>query len=100
MHILNISVFFFGTSSGFATQRVWINPLMKPTLSSLAISLPMACRFLISKASPWLLYRLGSRVDVKVVLGEFPRYSGHVRWLPCEDISIFAQELDERAFLF
>ena len=34
------------------------------------------------------------------MLGDVPRYAQHVRWLPCEDITIEAQEVDELAFLF
>jgi hypothetical protein len=34
------------------------------------------------------------------VLGEFPRYTYHVRWLPCEDVLVLIEELDKRAFLF
>ena len=32
--------------------------------------------------------------------GDFPRYARHVRWLPCEDITIGVQKVDELAFLF
>jgi hypothetical protein len=38
-------------------------------------------------------------VDVKFVLGEFPRDTWHVGWFPCKDVSILTEELDERAFL-
>ena len=34
------------------------------------------------------------------MLGDVPWYARHVRWLPCEDITIGAQEVDELAFLF
>jgi hypothetical protein len=34
------------------------------------------------------------------VLGKFPRYTCHVIWLPCEDVPVLTEELDERAFLF
>ena len=33
------------------------------------------------------------------MLGKFPWYSRHVSRLPCEDIFVIAEELDERAFL-
>ena len=33
------------------------------------------------------------------MLGDVPWYARHVRWLPCEDITIGAQEVDELAFL-
>jgi hypothetical protein len=36
---------------------------------------------------------------MKVVLSEFPRYTQHVRWLPCEDVSVLTEELDEHAFV-
>ena len=34
------------------------------------------------------------------MLGDVPWYAWHVRWLPCEDIAIGVQEVDEFAFLF
>ena len=34
------------------------------------------------------------------MLGDIPRYAWHVRWLPCEDIAIGMQEVNELAFLF
>ena len=34
------------------------------------------------------------------MLGDVPWYAQHVRWLPCEDITIGVQEVDELAFLF
>ena len=34
------------------------------------------------------------------MLGEVPWYARHVRWLPCEDIAIGAQEVNELTFLF
>ena len=34
------------------------------------------------------------------MLGDLPRYAWHVRRLPCEDIPIRVQEVDELAFLF
>ena len=34
------------------------------------------------------------------MLGDLPWYPRHVRRLPCEDIAIVAQEVDELAFLF
>ena len=39
-------------------------------------------------------------IDVECVLGEFPGYSWHVGWAPCEDFPALTEELDERAFLF
>ena len=34
------------------------------------------------------------------MLDDVPRYARHVRRLPCEDIEIGVQEVDELAFLF
>ena len=34
------------------------------------------------------------------MFGDLPRYAWHVRWFPCKDIMIGAQEVDELAFLF
>ena len=34
------------------------------------------------------------------MLGDVLRYARHVGWLPCEDIAIGVQEIDELAFLF
>jgi hypothetical protein len=47
-----------------------------------------------------LSYWLGARDYLQGMLGKFPRYTCHVRWLPCKDIPILTEELDERAFLF
>ena len=38
-------------------------------------------------------------VDVEFVLSEFPRHTRHVSGIPCEDVPILTEELDERAFL-
>ena len=34
------------------------------------------------------------------MLGDILWYAWHVRWLPCKDITIGVQEVDEVAFLF
>jgi hypothetical protein len=47
-----------------------------------------------------LSYWLGARDYLQGMLGEFPRYTYHVRWLPCEDVPVLTEELDKRAFLF
>jgi hypothetical protein len=54
----------------------------------------------ISEASHCLSYWLGSRDYLQGMLGEFPGYTYHVRWLLCEDVPVLTEELDERAFLF
>ena len=40
------------------------------------------------------------RIYIKSVINEFPWYTWHVRRLPCKDVPILTDELDERAFLF
>jgi hypothetical protein len=54
----------------------------------------------ISEASHSLSYWLGARNYLQSVLSEFPRYTYHVRWLPCKDVPVLTEELDERDFLF
>jgi hypothetical protein len=34
------------------------------------------------------------------MLDEFLGYSDHVSWLPCKDILVLTEELDEHVFLF
>src|ERR1041385_73087 len=48
----------------------------------------------------WLLDRLGSRSDMKLVLGKFPRYTRHVMWEPCKDVTVLTEGLDDLRFLF
>ncbi len=47
-----------------------------------------------------LLDRLILGINIKSVLSEFSRYTWHARRLPCKDVPILMDELDERAFLF
>ena len=44
--------------------------------------------------------RFKLRINIKCVLSKFPRYTWHVRRLPCKDVPVLMDELDERAFLF
>ena len=39
-------------------------------------------------------------VDSQTVLSQLPGYTWHVRWLPCKDVPVLTEELDERFFLF
>jgi hypothetical protein len=34
------------------------------------------------------------------VLDQIPGHPWHVRWFPCEDVSVSLEEADERVFLF
>jgi hypothetical protein len=34
------------------------------------------------------------------MLDQLPRHPWHVRWLPCEDVGVSPEEVDERVFLF
>ena len=38
--------------------------------------------------------RLKLGIHIKSVLSEFPRYTWHVRWLPCKDVPVLTDELD------
>ena len=52
------------------------------------------------KAAKILLDRFKLGINIESVLSEFPRYTWHVRRLPCKDVPVLTDELDERAFLF
>ena len=39
-------------------------------------------------------------INIESVLSKFSRYTRHVRRLPCKDVPVLMDELDERAFLF
>jgi hypothetical protein len=47
-----------------------------------------------------LLDRSGSGSNVQRLLGDIPRYAGHVRGTPREDVGVRAEEVDEHCFLF
>ena len=55
---------------------------------------------LFVEAAEKLPDRFELRIYVKGVLSEFPRYTRHVKRLPCKDVPVLTDELDERAFLF
>ena len=55
---------------------------------------------LVVEATQALLHRLGFCPDLQGVLGDFSRNAWHVRWFPRKDISVGAEEVDERVFLF
>ena len=47
-----------------------------------------------------LLDRFKLGINIESVLSEFPRYTWHVRRLPCKNVPVLMDELDEHAFLF
>jgi hypothetical protein len=47
-----------------------------------------------------LLHGSGSSSDIQRVLSDIPRYAGHVRGTPCENVGICAEKVDEHCFLF
>ena len=55
---------------------------------------------LLVKLAKKLLDRFKHWINIKSVLNEFSQYTWHVRRLPCKDVPILTDELDERAFLF
>ena len=46
------------------------------------------------------LDRFYFRVDSQVMLSQLPGNTRHVRRLPCKNVPVLMDELDERAFLF
>ena len=46
------------------------------------------------------LDRSSFRVDPQSVLSQFPGYTRHVSGLPCEDVPVLMEGLDELGFLF
>ena len=52
------------------------------------------------EAAEKLLDRFKLGINIKSVLSEFSRYTWHVRRLPCKDVPVLTDELDERALLF
>jgi hypothetical protein len=56
--------------------------------------------FIFRKSPELLLDRSSSLVDFKSVLSQLPGDSRHIRWTPCEDVSVFPEEAGEREFLF
>jgi hypothetical protein len=47
-----------------------------------------------------LLHGSGSSTDIQRVLGNIPRYAGHVRGTPLENVGVCAEKVDEHCFLF
>jgi hypothetical protein len=47
-----------------------------------------------------LLHRSGTGSDVHLVLGDIPRYVGHVRGTPRKNFGVRAEKVDEHCFLF
>jgi hypothetical protein len=47
-----------------------------------------------------LLHGSGSSSDIQRVLGDIPRYAGHVRGTPRENVGVCAEKVDDHYFLF
>ena len=56
--------------------------------------------FLLIEATQALLHRLGACPDLQGMLDDFSRNAWYVRGSPRKDVSVGAEEVDERAFLF
>ena len=52
------------------------------------------------EASQALFHRLGVGSDIMGVLGDLPRYVGHVRGAPRKDVCVGTEKVDEHHFLF
>jgi len=62
--------------------------------------LPDGPTLLLVESAQALLHGFGTGSDVQGVLGDFPRYSRHVRGTPRKYVSIRAEKVDEHHFLF
>jgi hypothetical protein len=47
-----------------------------------------------------LLFGHSLWVYIQTMLDQFPRHPWHIRWFPCEYVSVGPEETDEREFLF
>jgi hypothetical protein len=52
------------------------------------------------KTAQMLLHGSGTGSDVQRVLGDIPRYAGHVRGTPRKKFGVCAEKVDEHCFLF
>ena len=52
------------------------------------------------EATQALLHRHGAWPDLQGMLDDFSQNAWHVRGIPCKDVSVGVEEVDERAFLF
>ena len=55
---------------------------------------------LFVKAAQVLLHGSGSSWDIQRVLGDIPRYVGHVRGTPRKNFDVCVEKVDEHCFLF
>ena len=55
---------------------------------------------LLVESAQRLLDRSGSGPNIQRVLGDIPRYAGHVRGTRRKDVGICAEKVDEHCFLF
>jgi hypothetical protein len=55
---------------------------------------------LLVESAQRLLDGSGSGLDVQRVLGDIPRYAGHVRGTPRKDVGVRTEKVDEHCFLF
>jgi hypothetical protein len=55
---------------------------------------------LLVESAQRLLDGSGSGPNIQRVLGDIPRYAGHVRGAPREDTGVRAEEVDEHCLLF
>jgi hypothetical protein len=52
------------------------------------------------KMAQVLLHGSGAGSDIQQVLGDIPRYAGHVRGTPRKSFGVCAEKVDEHCFLF
>src|SRR4051812_11950053 len=94
-------VLFFFITEEWVFQPLGVKHFHDETHSLKLGDLFVDCSSLVlEETSEGLLDRLRAWPNVQLVLGEFPRYTRHVLWIPCKDVPVLTKELDELAFLF
>jgi hypothetical protein len=56
--------------------------------------------FVVGKPSQALRFGRSLRVYIQSMLNQLPGHPWHIRWFPCEYVSVSPKEADEREFLF
>src|SRR5664279_1612731 len=99
MHMHRMSVFFFGTSTGFATQVACLISRMNLAARSRLISSTMLLGFGSENRRIDCLIGLASGYTSRECSANSLGYAWHVRWTPGEDFPVLTEKFDERAFV-
>jgi hypothetical protein len=72
----------------------------EPCSHQLVDLLAYGSALLFFKAAQVLLHGSGSSSDIQRVLGDIPRYVGHVRGTPRKNFGVCVKKVDKHCFLF